>query len=489
MKGSKSRRVQAGSKTAGGADTTASARGWIDALRPRWPRLVGISILVLSLVGALGHFLGGVAGFWEFSHSAAIGRLAGSGAMSNAARGDVAAPLLSIAILPFSTPSDSTADRRLADALTQDVTIAIAGWRWASVAAYGVASGYKDGPADARSAGRALNVRYVLAAEARDSGHGLVVNASLIDVGTGSQVWTDRLEFAASRAADQPPVPHLLLAKRLRSGLMAVEQRRVTAAPLNDSPMEATLRGMAVQSNAADRLQGIRAASEAYVQVLRRSPNFTPAMWRYVAVLSDELFENPTADRDHIAAEMDMSSSRAIKIDALDSEAWRARASTLEVLGRWNEALAASDRARALFPASVGNVLEQAYVLTYSGRPEQALPVAQLALAMDPQEASSLHFVCKILVYLGRYADAVAACEKAAAMENGWANQFYLTAAYANTGELAKATIARDELLRQQPGFTIQRYRQIFHSSPPAFFDLVDRHIAPAMRRVGLADR
>ena len=489
MKGSKSRRVQESSKTVRGANTTAPGSHWIDGLRPRWPRLVGVAIIVMSLVGALGHFLGGVAGFWEFSHSGAIGRLFAGGSTSNMVRGEVAAPPLSIAILPFKAPSDSAADRRFAEALTQDVTIAIAGWRWANVAAYGLASGYKDGPADARAAGRALNVRYVLAGEARDSGHGLVVNASLIDVDTGSQVWTTSLEFAADRALDQPPVPHLLLAKRLRSGLLAVEQRRVIAAPPNDSPMEATLRGESVRANAPSTLQGIRAARDAYAQVLQRNPNFTPAMWRYVAVLNDEWFENATADRDNIAAEMDMWSSRAIKVDALDAEAWRARNWALEILGRWDEALAASDRARALFTASVGSVLDRASALTYSGRPEQALPVAQLALAMDPQEANALHFVCKILVYLGRYADAVAACEKAAAIENGWFNQFYLTAAYANAGDQAKATIARDELLRLQPGFTIQRYREMFRSSPPAFFDVVDRRIVPAMRRVGLADR
>jgi adenylate cyclase len=133
--------------------------------------------------------------------------------------------------------------------------------------------------------------------------------------------------------------------------------------------------------------------------------------------------------------------------------------------------------------------LDRAFALNYSGRPEQALPVAQLALAMDPQDAGSRHFLCKILIYLGRYADAVVACEKAAALENGWFNQFYLAAAYANAGDLAKATIARDALLRQQPGFTIQRYREMFRSSPPAFFDLVDRHIVPALRHVGVADR
>jgi tetratricopeptide (TPR) repeat protein len=334
-----------------------------------------------------------------------------------------------------------------------------------------------------------LNVRYLLAGEARTAGESMQVTARLIDAKTGTQVWTDRLEFAARRAPELPPVPHLLLAWRLRSGLFAAEKRRVTTVPTGDSPMESTLRGAAVEDDTGDTMKGILAARETYGKVLQRDPNFVPAMWRYVGTLKGEWIENPSPDRDRLAKEMDLWSSRAIRVDPLDFEAWRARAWTLQIHGRWDEALAASDRARALFPASVGSVLDRAFALNYSGRPEQALPVAELARAMDPQDANAYHFLCKILLYLGRYGDAVAACERAAALENGWFNQFYLAAAYANTGDLVKAMIARDALLQQQPGFTIQRYREMFRSSPPAFFELVDRHIAPALRKVGLAER
>ena len=250
--------------------------------------------------------------------------------------------------------------------------------------------------------------------------------------------------------------------------------------------MESTLRGLAAEDDAVDTMKGILAARELYGKVLQRDPNFVPAMWRYVATLNGEWVENPSPDRDQLAKEMDLWSSRAIRVDPLDFEAWRARVWALQFLGRWDEALAASSRAQALFPASVGNVLDRAFALTYSGRPEQALPLAEQARAMDPQDAGPYHFLCKILLYLGRYNDAVAACERAAALENGWFNQFYLAAAYANTGNLARAAIARDALLQQQPGFTIQRYREMFRASPPAFFELVDRHIAPALRKVGL---
>ena len=35
---------------------------------------------------------------------------------------------------------------------------------------------------------------------------------------------------------------------------------------------------------------------------------------------------------------------------------------------------------------------------------------------------------------------------------------------------------SREALLKVQPRFTINRYREMYAASPPAFFELVDRH-------------
>src|SRR5438874_6522428 len=304
MKGQQNRRAEKTTKIPDAAVTPSPARRWIDRLGPRWSGVIAISIVALSVLGALGHFLGGVAGLWEFSQSSVLGHLLKTNPPASATHTDSPAPSLSIAILPF-TSSLSDGDSQFVDALTQDVTTSIAGWRWATVAAYGSAAGYKDKPFDARSVGQELSVRYLLASEVRTAGESMQVTARLIDAKTGTQVWTDRLEFAARSAPDTPPVPHLLLAKRLRSGLLGVEMRRVTAHPTSDSLMESTLRGLAAEDDAVDTMKGILAARELYGKVLQRDPNFVPAMWRYVATLNGEWVENPSPDRDQLAKEMD----------------------------------------------------------------------------------------------------------------------------------------------------------------------------------------
>jgi hypothetical protein len=49
--------------------------------------------------------------------------------------------------------------------------------------------------------------------------------------------------------------------------------------------------------------------------------------------------------------------------------------------------------------------------------------------------------------------------------------------------------VARDELLKLQPGYTIERYRETWYSGTPAFFDLVEKHLAAGLRKAGIPEK
>jgi len=124
------------------------------------------------------------------------------------------------------------------------------------------------------------------------------------------------------------------------------------------------------------------------------------------------------------------------------------------------------------------------------GRPIDALAAAQRAIAIDPPGTGvPQRLVCVSYFYLGRYEDAVAACEQPAGLKNWWDMQMFLTAAYAQNGDARRAALARDELLKLQPGFTIARFRQTWYSGTPAFFDLVEKHLAPGLRKAGIPEQ
>ena len=118
------------------------------------------------------------------------------------------------------------------------------------------------------------------------------------------------------------------------------------------------------------------------------------------------------------------------------------------------------------------------------------MTAAQRAAAIDlPGDGGPQLMTCVSYVYLGRYEDAVVACEQSAGIRNWWGVQMFLIAAYSQNGDARKAKIAKDELLKLQPGFTIDRYRQIYYSGTPAYFDLVEKHLAPGLRKAGIPDQ
>ncbi len=116
--------------------------------------------------------------------------------------------------------------------------------------------------------------------------------------------------------------------------------------------------------------------------------------------------------------------------------------------------------------------------------------MAERAAAIDPPGGGYPQLLtCKSYLYLGRYEDAVTACEKSAGLNNSWIDQVYLIAAYAQKGDVRKAKVAKDELLKLQPGYTIERYRETWYSGTPAFFDLVDQHLAAGLRKAGIPEK
>jgi hypothetical protein len=108
---------------------------------------------------------------------------------------------------------------------------------------------------------------------------------------------------------------------------------------------------------------------------------------------------------------------------------------------------------------------------------------------MDPtREEWPLHYICHSNLFLGRYDDAVATCARGAALNNWWLNQLYLCAAYAQAGDLSKAALAKAALLEQQSGYNVSRYRETYPASRPAFFALVNKHLATGLRKAGLPE-
>jgi adenylate cyclase len=106
----------------------------------------------------------------------------------------LAAPRLSIVVLPFANLSNDPDQQYFADGITEDLTIDL--WRILGmfVISRNTAFTYRNKPIDTRQIGRDLGVRYVLEGSVQRSGNRLRVTAQLISAETDAHLWAERFD-------------------------------------------------------------------------------------------------------------------------------------------------------------------------------------------------------------------------------------------------------------------------------------------------------
>ena len=229
---------------------------------------------------------------------------------------------MSVAVLPFGTLGTTVADDRLGETVSRDLAAGIArSVRSAKVVSDGRVSGYKDKAVDARSAGRELNVRYLVVGDIRPVGDRTVVNIQLVETTGATQVWSDRKELPQQRgpADENELVSSLTL--RLTDVFQRAERRRATAeaGSPDASAMDFVLRADVLRINNFADMEKNHAARKLYEEALRMDPGLAAALIGRAWTIEQELWNNPRADYESLAREFDRDSARAVQLDARDA--------------------------------------------------------------------------------------------------------------------------------------------------------------------------
>jgi len=106
----------------------------------------------------------------------------------------VAAPRLSIVVLPFTNLSDDREQQYFADGISEDLTTDLSRLENMFVISRNTAFTYTSKPIDTKQIGRELGVRYVLEGSVRGSGNRVRVSAQLIDAATDAHLWAERFD-------------------------------------------------------------------------------------------------------------------------------------------------------------------------------------------------------------------------------------------------------------------------------------------------------
>jgi adenylate cyclase len=351
----------------------------------------------------------------------------------------------SVAILPFINLSGDPKEDYVSDGITDDLITDLAKLSGVDVIARDSVFAYKGKPVVLADAARDLGVRYLVEGSVRRVGDQLRINAQLVDMTSGKNVWADRFD---RRVADVVAIQDDLrreLVNALGIKPSATEAKRLSRVPTaNLEAYDNFLRGE--QAGRTGERDGLQRALAFYDKAEALDPSFAEAfafdarttvdVWR--ANFNDIIQSAPARKRAYEKA------SVALKLDPDLSSPYAILGIMQVVDRRYEEATASAERAVALSPGDAAAQIALGYVQLFSSSHAEAVAAVETALRLDPNLSAIDREIAGLVFLLnGDNANAIATLERtrddAPAVSEFW---IVLAAAYARANRLPDARAA-----------------------------------------------
>jgi len=397
----------------------------------------------------------------------------------------------SVAVLPFANLNGDPQQDYFSDGITEDITTELSRFSELLVIARNSAFQYKGKAVDIRQVGRELGARYVVEGSVRRSGDRIRITAQLIDAVTGAHRWGERYDREQHDVfAVQDEMVRAIVATLAAQLNRAEIERALLKPPAAWEAYDYYLRGAeAFFSHMTGRT---KASLHDARCLLEQSLAIDPGYARAAAMLSWTHLRAYTEpyDGDYLSpAALDRALELAETAVRLDDHLPQARAQLGEVLlrkGQHDAAIAEFERAFALNP----NFIDYRYAraLIYAGEPARAIEVLEANLRFDPFQPLiySTSWLGFANYMLKRYGEAVRLLRECASRlpDLQWPHVM-LAGAYAQAGQLEEARAEAAEVLRINPGFTIEIYKRLaVHKDPKD-----TEHRLDGLRKAGLPER
>jgi adenylate cyclase len=416
---------------------------------------------------------------------------------ANHAKSPVTAAHLSIVVLPFANLSGDPAQDYLVDALTDELTTALARIRNTFVIACNTAFTYKGKAVDAKVLGNELGVRYVLEGSVQPSGDQVRVNAQLIDADSGAHLWAEQFDTPRADLLKMQDEIVARLARALVLQIPEVEAARLKRTPAANPDAE----DLALQCQSALQKGGY-IGKEAQVgypfceRALALDPNNARALvstaLRFWLPAALGLSADPSGD----LKRGDELLSHALAVDPNYPNAHQCRAVILRMQGRHDEGIAENERALALDPSDADAVVGLGFDYQGLGQFEKGLEYIDKAIRLSPHDPALFIWYGggKALSYfaLKQYDQAIEWAHRSIAINPSYNShaQGSLIAALALSGHEAEAGEALQRYLALPPpgARTIAAWKADPNlQSDPRYLDMWDRMIE-GLRKAGMPE-
>jgi eukaryotic-like serine/threonine-protein kinase len=311
-----------------------------------------------------------------------------------------------LAVLPFTFRGTSEHDY-LGDTLAQELIDVLSRMRGMKVLAFGATSAHHD-VRDPRAVGAELGVETIVGGDVMASASRVRVAVRLLDVDSGEQLWSDRLESDLADVFHMQEIVSQRVAEALRVELDIVGERWRASA----ETIDLYLRGR--RAMAAQNLSGSQGAVELFEECIARE-SFGPAVAAHaVATIKAWWVSLQRGDGGKWSEVVAKSVARALEQAPELAESHFAAGAFAMQDGRTDEAVRYLASSLDIAPANAEAQRYLGELQCEAGRVEEGVRRLHLALELDPSQSNAYFGLARIAALQGdfdratKYADALA---------------------------------------------------------------------------------
>jgi adenylate cyclase len=392
----------------------------------------------------------------------------------------------SIAVLPFTNMSSDPEQDYFADGVVEEIIAALPRFRSIFVIARNSTFTYKDKAVDVRQVSQELGVRYVLEGSVRKASNRIRIIAQLVDATTGNHIWTDRYDGELADIFDlQDRVTETIIGVIEPTITLSEIERAKRKRPDSLDAYDCVMRAFpAVWSQDGQTIdQALRLVEQASALDPTYPLPKALAAWCYAQRMTYMRSPDPEADRLRALT----LAREAASLDSNDPMVLTVLSAAYAIVGQFDLALTAIEKALALDPNSAWAWLRSGWANHYADNSDKAIAHFHRAMRLSPLDP--MHFNALVGIgatHFGRdqYDEAIRWIEKGLheKPDAAWTYRL-LTAAYAHAGRLEDAKQAATKFQEAFPGITVSK---AIAAAPPKS-PLIGR-IAEGLRKAGLPE-
>jgi TolB-like protein/Flp pilus assembly protein TadD len=392
-------------------------------------------------------------------------------------------PTPSVAVLAFDNFSAEPEQAYFSDGIAEDIITDLSRLSQLRVIARNSSFTYKGRPVDVRQVGRELGARYVLEGSVRKAGQRVRVASQLTDTTTGSLVWAERFDRDLTDIFAVQDEISLEIIEALTIKLTPEMEARLTRRAAVD--LEA--RNLFLRGREHAYLLTANGGAEARKLLERAiaiSPDFAAAL-AFIAFTLVEDYVMGRGDDPQRSLESGLAiARRACALDDQDPYAHWSLSMALLWSRQHDEAMVAVRDSLALAPNLADGHMQLANLQYYMGDIEGALKTLDTYMQLDPLYPEiALYFLAEAQAASGHFDDAVATLKRRLERNPNSATSYALLAScYGHLGRIEESREAWAQVLRNEPGFSLERRRRVLPYRTPEIFE---RRIE-GLRKAGL---